>query len=446
MTTKILVIDDNPDITKALSVMLQLEGLSTVVAHSPEQGLELLRTQPFNLVIQDMNFSEDMTSGKEGIALFHQIRDINSDIPVIVITAWTHVETAVELVKHGAADYIGKPWDDDKLLVSIKNLLELDELRKSNTRYLNNQREQDSQLSLNYDLCDIRYHSDLMSRLLQMATHVAHSDVPVLITGPNGAGKEKIAEIIQANSSCKDGPFIKVNVGALPSDLLEAELFGAEPGAYTGINKRRIGRFEAADGGTLFLDEIGNMSLDGQMKLLRVLQTGEFERIGSHQTIKVEVRIISATNSNLKKAIKEEKFREDLFYRLNVIELKIPPLKERKEDIETLCDLFITPDYTLSTETKNLFQQYHWPGNVRELQNVTKRAMLLALDKEIQPEHVGIELDPNQIAVNPIDITKQSIIDALDASNHNVMETARKLGLSRSALYRRLKKFNIQHK
>ena len=445
MSAKILVIDDNSDITKALSVMFQLEGMSTQMAHSPEEGLKKLSQDKFNLVIQDMNFSEDMTSGKEGVELFHQIRELNADIPIIIITAWTHVETAVNLVKHGAADYIGKPWDDDKLLVSVKNLIELDELRQSNSTYQRNQQNQDTQLTQNYDLCGIRYHSDLMTRLLQMATQVAHSDVPILITGPNGAGKEKIAEIIQANSSCSQGPFIKVNVGALPKELLEAELFGAEPGAYTGINKRRIGRFEAANNGTLFLDEIGNLSHDGQMKLLRVLQTGEFERIGSHQTIKVNVRIISATNTDLKKAIKEEKFREDLFYRLNVIELKVPPLKERKEDITPLVNLFLDEEFQLEQDAKDLLIQYHWPGNVRELQNMIKRAMLLSTNKVISRDNIGIELDPSEISALPVEVTKQSIIDTLKENNHNIMETAKRLGLSRSALYRRLKKFNIEH-
>ncbi len=445
MASSILIIDDNPDIGKALSILFKLEGFNTVTALSPKEGLEYITETQFDLVIQDMNFSEGMTSGNEGIQLFEDIRQLDPDMPIIIVTAWTHVETAVELVKHGAADYIGKPWNDDKLLVSANNLLEINELQRNQTIYKENQRTHKSELATKFDLCDIRYRSESMARLLQMATQVAHSDVPVLVTGPNGAGKEKIAEIIQANSSCREGPFIKVNVGALSKDLLEAELFGAEAGAYTGITKRRIGRFEAADNGTLFLDEIGNLSPEGQIKLLRVLQTGEFERIGSHQTIKVNVRVISATNTDLKKAIQQDTFREDLFYRLNVIELKLTPLNQRKDDIMPLLNLFLDEGYTIDDDTMIIFQQYHWPGNVRELQNVIKRAMLLSTDKIIRKDHTGIEIDASESVMTLSDVTKESIELALADNKHNIVETAKCLGLSRSALYRRLKKYSINH-
>jgi len=445
MSSRILVIDDNPDITKALSVMLNLENIDCDVAHSPQEGIEKLSRERFNLVIQDMNFSQDMTSGREGVALFHQIREIDSDIPVIIITAWTHVESAVELVKSGAADYIGKPWDEDKLLVTIKNLLELDELREAQAKVVQERKKNEDQLSKNFELCGIRYRSDKMSRLLQMTTQVAHSDVPILITGPNGAGKEKIAEIIQANSACKNGPFVKVNVGALSKDLLEAELFGAEAGSYTGINKRRIGRFEAADGGTLFLDEIGNLSHDGQIKLLRVLQSGEFERVGSNETLTVDVRVVSATNSDLTEAIERGDFREDLFYRLNVIELKVPSLKERKDDIPALINLFLTEEYKITEETLTLLKSYDWPGNVRELQNAIKRAMLLAVDKNITIEQFDLPIKLEKEKGQLSEVTKEKIIAVLEENNHNIMESAKHLGISRSALYRRLKKYDIDH-
>jgi DNA-binding NtrC family response regulator len=445
MKPNILIIDDNPDIGKALNVLFKLEGFNSTSVLDPIAGLAKLSSGQFDLVVQDMNFSEGMTSGKEGIELFENIRQIDQDMPIVIITAWTHVETAVDLVKNGAADYIGKPWDDDKLLVSVKNLLELNELQRSNVSHKQSQQAQKNELEREFDLCNIRYRSDSMNRLLQMATQVAHSDVPVLISGPNGAGKEKIAEVIQANSSCRDGPFIKVNVGALSKDLLEAELFGAEAGSYTGITKRRIGRFEAANNGTLFLDEIGNLSHDGQIKLLRVLQTGEFERIGSHETIKVNVRVVSATNADLKQAIKDKEFRQDLFYRLNLIELKLAPLKDRKDDIAPLSNLFLEKGFTIDNETNKLFQQYSWPGNVRELQNVIKRAMLLSRDKIITPLDTGIELEAGEEAVIVSDVTENSIRHALVENNSNIVETARSLGLSRSALYRRLKKYNIEH-
>ncbi len=445
MTYKILIIDDNPDICKALSILFKLEGFDTESALEPKSGLNLLRDGGFDLVIQDMNFSEDMTSGIEGIKLFKDIRAVYADMPIIIITAWTSLETAVDLVRNGAADYVGKPWNDNKLLVSVRNLIELNELQNHQLLYKSNQLTQKSELENNFDLCNIKYRSESMSRLLQMATQVAAADVPVLVTGPNGSGKEKIAEIIQANSQCKDGPFIKVNVGALSKELLEAELFGAEAGSYTGITKRRIGRFEAADNGTLFLDEIGNLSAEGQIKLLRVLQTGEFERIGSHKTIKVKVRIISATNSNLKAAIIDGSFREDLYYRLNVIELKLPPLNERKDDISPLVNLFLDDEHSIDDETLALFHQYHWPGNVRELQNVIKRAMLLSTSKLISKEFIDLEIDGLQVSNSTVEVNKASIEKALIENNHNMVETAKCLGLSRSALYRRLKKFDIEH-
>ena len=445
MANRVLVIDDNPDITKALTVMLQLEGIECDSAHSPEEGLNKVANKKYNLVIQDMNFSEDMTSGKEGATLFNQIREIESDLPIIIITAWTHVESAVALVKQGAADYIGKPWDEDKLLVTIKNLIELDELRQENHALSSSRNNSDEKLRQQYDLCGIRYRCDAMSRLVQMATQVAHSDVPILITGPNGAGKEKIAEIVQANSNCKNGPFVKVNVGALSKDLLEAELFGAEAGAFTGITKRRIGRFEAADGGTLFLDEIGNLSHEGQIKLLRVLQSGEFERVGSNDTLKVNVRVISATNSDLPEAITSGDFREDLFYRLNVIELKVPPLCERGDDILPLANLFLEDEFTLSESAIEVLQAYHWPGNVRELQNTIKRAMLLSLNKVVTPEQLILKLETSRSSQPQQTLSRERIIEVLNENKSNIMESARQLGISRSALYRRLKKFDIEH-
>jgi DNA-binding NtrC family response regulator len=441
----ILIIDDNPDIGKALSILYKLDGFKSFVTLTPEDGLQALSDSKFDLVIQDMNFSKDMTSGKEGIELFENIRKLYPDIPIIIITAWTNVETAVDLVKSGSADYIGKPWDDKKLLISTKNLLELSELQQDQSSLKLHKHREKNKLEDDYNLCNIRYQSESMFRLLQMATQVAHADVPVLISGPNGSGKEKIAEIIQANSSCKEGPFIKVNVGALSKELLEAELFGAEAGSYTGITKRRIGRFEAANNGTLFLDEIGNLSHDGQIKLLRVLQTGEFERIGSHQTIKVNVRVISATNADLKLAINEGSFREDLFYRLNVIELKLSALKYRKEDIVPLTSLFLQENYSFDDESRELLQQYHWPGNVRELQNVIKRAMLLTTTDVINKSSLDLDIELDKNISSQEELTKEEIEKALSEHDNNIAGTAKNLGLSRSALYRRLKKFSINY-
>ena len=442
MKPKILIIDDNDDVAQALGVLFKLNRIDWQGASTPEQGLALLAKEPFDLIIQDMNFSRDMTSGEEGKRLFRDIRSKLPDIPIILITAWTDLESAVELVRSGASDYLAKPWDDDKLLVSVNNLLDLNELQSQRRESASKQSSSRRELEQKFDLCDTRFQSDAMLQLLQMACQVAPSSVPVLITGPNGSGKEKIAEVVQANSRCADGPFIKVNVGALPKDLMEAELFGAEAGSYTGISKRRLGRFERADGGTLFLDEIGNLPHDGQVKLLRVLETGEFERLGGSETIKVDVRIISATNTDLTEGIASGTFREDLFYRLNLIELKVPALRERPEDILQLAAWFGGSECRLDDEAKAVLRRYEWPGNVRELQNTIKRAMLLCQDSEIGVEHLGIDA-PSPVPAHLPEVEAVDILQALKQSEGVISDAARILGLSRSAFYRRVKKFDI---
>src|ERR1700757_2623987 len=315
----VLVIDDNEGVRTAFDVLLSLHGARVEGAAGPDEGLAALRTQAIDLVIQDMNFRREATSGEEGVALFHEIRSRFPDIPIILLTAWTHLETAVELVKGGAADYVAKPWDDDRLLTTVRNLLDLHSARKEALAIRAERQEARDELAERFDLRSIVYESQAMHTLVAMATQVAHADVPVLITGPNGAGKEVLADIVQANSERGAQPYLKVNLGALPNELIEAELFGTEAGAFTGA-RARVGRFEAADGGTLFLDELSTLSGSGQAKLLRVLQTGEFERLGANTTRRTRVRVIAATNANLRQAILERTFREDLFYRLNVIE------------------------------------------------------------------------------------------------------------------------------
>jgi len=443
MNPTVLVIDDNPDVIKALRVLFILNDIECIGAESPAQGLKCLAEQKVDLVIQDMNFSQDTTSGDEGKVLFGQIREAFTDLPVILLTGWADLETAVQLVKEGAADYLSKPWNDDKILASVRNLIELSQLQQQDSRRRTRVQTRLQKLQQKYDLCNMAFAAESMLSLLEMATQVAAAHIPVLITGPNGAGKEKIAEVIQANSDLKNKPFIKVNVGALPADLLEAELFGAEQGAFTGAGKQRIGRFEAANGGTLFLDEIGNLSIEGQKKLLRVLQTGEFERLGSSITQKVTVRVISATNENLSSAIEKGDFREDLYYRLNVIELDLPALNQRKEDINELISLFLDEDKTLSKSAESLIQNYDWPGNVRELQNAIQRACLLCGDNEIQPEHLGIKLSKST-RNEAVEYTKSDIEKALDQAGGVVSQAAKGLGLSRQAFYRRMEKFAIE--
>src|SRR5450631_2972223 len=330
---KILIVDDQGAVRTALEVLFDVHGLETLSARSPSEGLSLVANEDVGVVVQDMNFSSDNTSGQEGTALFRAIRQLDPGLPVLLMTAWTSLETAVELVKEGAVDYLAKPWDDARLVLTVQNLLRLHDVARENVRLRARGVRARETLAAKSDLCGLIYASAEVHAVVELAVHVAPADVPVLITGPNGAGKERLAQIVQANSRRKDKPFVKVNVGALPDNLLEAELFGAEAGAYTGSSKLRIGRFEAAHGGTLFLDEIGNLSSAGQMKLLRVLQTGEFERLGSSATRKVDVRVVSATNVDLPTAIRDGRFREDLFFRLNVIELALPSLADRPDDI-----------------------------------------------------------------------------------------------------------------
>ncbi|MBI3285504.1 MAG: sigma-54-dependent Fis family transcriptional regulator [Burkholderiales bacterium] len=437
----VLIIDDNPAIALALEVLLSLHDIVTLHAASPEQGLTLLEKTPVDLVIQDMNFTADTTSGAEGVALFREIRQRHPDLPVILLTAWTHLDAAVDLVKAGAADYLGKPWNDQRLVTSVQNLIELGQANRALQQRLQRERRQQRALEQNFDLRGLVWRDAATERVLALACQVARADVPVLISGPNGAGKERIADIIQANSSVKDGPYVILNCGALPAELIEAELFGAEAGAYTGANKARVGKFEAADGGTLFLDEIGNLPLAGQMKLLRVLETGRFARLGSNKERQVRVRVLSATNADLEAMIRAGSFRQDLLYRLNLIELRLPPLAERPDDILPLAESFLAPGKRLHASAQAALLQHRWPGNVRELKNVLQRACLLAPAQEIRPGDLGLPPAAYPHMENEPD--KASIQHALRNAAGVVAQAAAELGLSRQALYRRMDRLGI---
>jgi len=440
----LLIIDDNPAVATALEVLFSLHDISTLHAQTPEAGLAMLQTESVDLVIQDMNFTEDTTSGDEGVALFAQIRAQHPDLPVILLTAWTHLSSAVELVKAGAADYVAKPWDDRKLLATVNNLLELAEARSELDRRRNRERARQEQLAQKYDLRGVVFDDPASERVIALACQVARSDLPVLITGPNGSGKEKIAEIVQANSSVRNGAFVTLNCGALPSELIEAELFGADAGAYTGANKAREGKFEAADGGTLFLDEIGNLPLAGQMKLLRVLETGRFERLGSNRERHVSVRVISATNADLPALIRDGSFREDLYYRLNAIELALPPLAERPGDILPLAESFRPADKPIGDSARSALLRHPWPGNVRELRNVVQRAGLLATGDRIEAADLNL---PKAAMVKQVTVTepdRAGIEAALMRAGGVIAQAAADLGLSRQALYRRMERFGIK--
>ncbi len=443
--SRILIIDDNHGVCTALEVLLGLHGFEVVSAQSPDAGLQLLDRDDIGLVIQDMNFSSDTTSGDEGKALFAAIRQRHPQMPVVLLTAWTDLAAAVELVKAGAADYLGKPWDDRKLVTTVQNLLALGEARREAAQLKDERSRHGARLRDRYDLRGLVFASDAMERLLSTACQVARADVPVLIRGPNGSGKGEIAEIIQANSAVRDGPFVAVNCGALPSELVEAELFGAEAGAYTGAQRARDGRFEAADGGTLFLDEIGNLPPSGQMKLLRVLESGQFERLGSTRTRAVKVRVISATNADLPAMIRAGTFREDLYYRLHVIELTVPPLGERSDDVLPLAEHFIAGRAELTAAARRALLAHHWPGNVRELRNAIERAVLLCREGRIEVDDLALPGVARVAATRPTDaeLDRETIEAALERHHGVLSHAAAELGLSRQALYRRLEKLGI---
>ncbi|WP_298576448.1 sigma-54 dependent transcriptional regulator [uncultured Luteimonas sp.] len=441
----LLVIDDNPSVGTALELLFSLHEIDVERAETPDAGLALLQRGGIDLVIQDMNFHADTTGGDEGVALFREIRDRHPDMPVILLTAWTRLESAVDLVKAGAADYIGKPWDDHKLLASVNNLLELVETRRELAARSAGERGRREAMAHQHDLRGLVYDDLASETVLSLALQVARSELPVLVSGPNGAGKEKYAEIIHYNSAVKSGPFVAVNCGALPSELIEAELFGAEPGAYTGAGSRaRVGRFEAADGGTLFLDEIGTLPPAGQVKLLRVLETGRFQRLGGHQERSAKVRVVSATNADLASMIAEGRFREDLYYRLNGIELRLPALARRPRDILPLARHFLPAGRKLGSGAERALLQHPWPGNVRELRNAVQRAALLS-GELIEASALGLmPLPSDGTAPGHGDEPDRAMIEAaLQRAGGVMAQAAADLGMSRQALYRRLDRYGI---
>lgn len=440
----VLVIDDNPSVAAALELLFRLRDIRTRASRTPEEGLAVIAREPIDLVIADMNFSGDTTSGEEGVSLFHRLRELRPDIPVILLTAWTHLPSAVQLVKAGAADYVGKPWDNDRLLATVENLLELAEATRERERLQSGRRRRRERLAADYDLRGIVFESEAMERAVELACRVARADVPVLITGANGVGKERIAEIIHANSSVSRGPYVAVNCGAIPAELVEAELFGAEAGAYTGAHRARVGRFELANGGTLFLDEIGNLPLAGQVKLLRVLETGQFQQLGSSHTRSSKVRILSATNSDLPLAIRHGRFREDLYYRLNAVEIAVPALAERTEDILALAQHFLGEDLELSEEAAASLLAHDWPGNVRELRNSIERARLLVNGRVVSAADLSLPAAHRPPGAEPDTLTREMIETSLRKARGNISRAAQSLGLSRQALYRRMERFGIK--
>jgi DNA-binding NtrC family response regulator len=406
-----------------------------------------VEAREFDVVLIDMNYTRDTTSGREGLEMLERIAAIDSTLPVVVMTAWGSVDGAVEAMRRGARDYIEKPWDNARLLTRLAAQVELGRaLRRAR------QLEGENRVLRAAGSQNMIAESPAMAKLLEVADRVAPSDANVLLTGEHGTGKEVLARHLHAASNRSSAPLITVNAGGLSEGLFESELFGHVKGAFTGASSERIGRFELANGGTLFLDEIANISATQQARLLRVLQMGELERVGSSRTQRVDVRIIAATNADLRAEVEAGRFREDLLFRLNTIELALPPLRDRREDIVPLATHFLRqhvghhakPDLRVGDAATQALLAHPWPGNVRELEHTIERAVLMAASSEIEISDLGLHGAPSDsgagISLLTLEQAERQLIErALRRFDGNVSQAARQLGLSRSAFYRRLK-------
>ncbi len=446
----ILVADDQADVLAALRLLLKAENFDIATATSPSEVLELLELDEFDCLLLDLNYTRDTTSGQEGLDLLPRIQALDSTMPVIVMTAWGSIGSAVEAMRRGARDYVEKPWDNDRLLATINSQLVLVQAVRR-AQFL----EAENEMLRDADVPEMIADSRSMKPVLRLIERVGPSDANVLITGEPGTGKEVVARWLHYRSLRADRPLITVNTGGLSEGVFESEMFGHVRGAFTDAKADRVGYFELAGHGTLFLDEIGNVPLTQQAKLLRVLESGEFERVGSSKARKVDVRILTATNSDLERSVIEGTFREDLYYRLNTVEIKLPPLRERREDIPLLAAHFLRisggkygrPDMTFSSAALDALMRHPWPGNVRELRHSVERAVLLTENHTVDLEHLGLRQATEgslRLEAVPLDEAERILIrKALSRNRGNVSRAANDLGLSRSALYRRLKRHGL---
>ena len=447
---RVLVADDQADVREALRLLLKTEGMNTEIVSSPSAALDAVQSSEFDIALLDLNYTRDTTSGREGLDLLSQIQAIDSDLPVVVMTAWGTIDLAVEAIRRGARDFIQKPWENPRLISILRTQIELStSLRKS--RRL----EAENRLLRAQGRPTLIADSPAMQSVLGLVTRIGPSNANILITGEHGTGKEVIAKTLHALSPRANRPMITVNTGALSEGTFESEVFGHVKGAFTDARTDRIGRFELADGGTLFLDEIANVPIKQQAKLLRVLETGEMERVGSSATRKVDVRVLSATNADLRAEAEAGRFRADLLFRLNTVEIYLPPLRDRREDIPLLAAHFLK-EYAqryrkevqqLEPATMQLLMSYAWPGNVRELDHSIERAVLLSTGSSIKPADIGLQSrDGTGSRLDDMSLEEvESLLIRKALSRHagNVSHAAEALGLSRGALYRRIEKYGL---
>jgi DNA-binding NtrC family response regulator len=448
--TRILIADDQPDVLEALRLLLKREGLKTDSVDSPPQALQAVESHEYDLAIIDLNYSRDTTSGQEGLDLLAKIQGIDSMLPVVVMTAWGSVDLAVEAMRRGARDFVQKPWENERLSAIIRTQLELSNALRRGQRL-----ELENQLLRADNLPAMIADSAAMQPVLDLISRVGPSDANVLITGEPGTGKEVVARTLHAISARANKPMVTVNAGGLAEGVFESELFGHIKGAFTDAKMDRVGRFELADTGTLFLDEIANVPPNLQAKLLRVLEIGEMERVGSSKTKKVDVRVISATNAHLVDEVANGRFRQDLLFRLNTIEIHLPPLRERREDLAPMAAHFLGTHARRYRKAITGFDQsavqamydHPWQGNVRELNHVVERAVLMAQTNCIKAGDLALRSaplgSPRLEEMSLEDVEEFLIKKALARHSGNVSHAAEALGLSRSALYRRLQRFGL---
>ena len=447
---RILIADDQADVLEALRLLLKGEGYETESVKSPQGILTAIEARDFDAVLMDLNYTRDTTSGREGLDLLLRIKDLDSTLPIVVMTAWGSIEGAVEAMRRGARDYVEKPWDNNRLLSTVRTHVELGRVIRESQLL-----ETENRMLRPDGLPEMIAESRAMQPVLHMIDRVGPSEANVLVTGEHGTGKEVVARRLHALSPREKRALVIVNAGGLSEGVFESELFGHVKGAFTDAKTDRVGYFELADEGTLFLDEVGNMPQSQQAKLLRVLQTGEFQRVGSSKTRAVDVRVISATNVDIATEVAEGRFREDLLYRLNTVEIHIPALRERPEDIPVLALHFLRRQAVrykkdvveFERDALQAMREYAWPGNVRELEHVVERAVLMVQGPRVRVQDLGLRGRPDGAArleeMTLEDAERYLIQKALDRYQSNVSRAAEALGLSRSALYRRLQQYDI---